>query len=77
MVKLKCRDQNEKKKKNQNTGAKSAFTPIFYWAGQPIKYQSLLEPKRYKNLLTIFFFLKGFVLIPEQNELNWIKLDER
>ena len=67
----------KKKKKNQNTGAKSAFTPIFYWAGQPIKYQSLLEPKRYKNLLTIFFFLKGFVLIPEQNELNWIKLDER
>ena len=51
--------------------------PIFYWAGQPIKYQSLLEPKRYKNLLTIFFFLKGFVLMPEQNELNWIKLDER
>ena len=50
----------QKKKKNQNTGAKSAFMPIFYWAGQPIKYQSLLEPKRYKNLLTIFFFFKGF-----------------
>ena len=31
MVKLKCRDQNEKKK-NQNIGTKSAFTPKIYYS---------------------------------------------
>ena len=41
---------------------------IFYWAGQPIKFKVYWSPKGIKICLLFFFFLKGFVPLPDRTE---------